>query len=179
MSVYRDGAHGLVRAMTVEANQLAAYAAWQQQIESGYPETPLDNPCPLGRFDRLTQDCMARRRLHEELAPLDWAVLCARYSLNYAEVDAGIRHLIPRVKSPAHLLFVTKAVFAWAVPKERRRVKPAFYEISSWDNDGTPDKTLYRWRAVVYRSLNEMLSTAHRNGEAVLEAAGLIARSAA
>ncbi|AYN94410.1 hypothetical protein EAW52_10790 [Pseudomonas sp. LTJR-52] len=165
--------------MTVDAISLHAKSDWQNKYESGYEEGRSDNPCPLDRFDQLTQDSMARALLHRELSELHWAILSAKYSLNYMEVDAAIRYLIPRAESPAHRLFITKAVFAWAVPKQRRRVKESFYQLHTWDTDGTPESTLRRWRGQTNRWLENTLTEAYKRAGLLLDDAGMIFKEAA
>ncbi len=87
-----------------------------------------------------------------------------------------MRWLILRVESPAHRLFVTKAVTAWAVPK---RLPAAFYVLHSWDSDGTPDSTLRRWRGLIGKWLGGNLDSAFRRVEQLLKANGLCSEVAA
>ena len=139
--IYKDAGHCIARVMSIETNDGTAKAGWQMRYQTGFPEER-GAGSGLSAEERLTQDAMTRGMLHRELTELQWNVLVAKYSINDREVADAVRWLILRVESPAHRLFVTKAVTAWAVPK---RLPAAFYVLHSWDSDGTPDSTLRRW----------------------------------
>ncbi|MNG24696.1 hypothetical protein D3C84_1094540 [compost metagenome] len=92
--------------------------------------------------------------------------------------------MIPRVVSPAHHLFKMKCVTAWAIPKKpgvqagvktsRRGLPEAFYNISSWDDDGTPERTLRHWRQVTVKWLEGRVTAAFDAALPILEAADLL-----
>ena len=177
MTVYRDAGHCIARCMSIETNDGTAKAGWQMKYQApGWPEEPPAAGSGLTPGDRLTQDAMTRQMLHRELSGQQWHAIVAKYSINDREVAESVRWLIPRITTPAHRLFVTKAVTAWAVP---RRLPEGFYVLHSWDNDGTPDRTLRRWRGLVNRWLNDRVDEAHKRIEMLLKESGLLIDEAA
>jgi len=175
MTVYRDAGHCIARCMSIETNDGTAKSGWQMRYQSGFPETPGEGS-GLSAEERLTQDAMTRAMLHRELTTLQWNVIVAKYSINDREVGEAVRWLIPRIESPAHRLFVTKAVTAWAIPK---RLPDAFYVLHTWDSDGTPDRTLRRWRQLIGRWLQDGVNGAFMNAEEALRESGLLIDKAA
>jgi len=175
MGVYRDVGHVVARVMSIETIDGTKKAGWQSRYQSGFPES-----CPTGgglsAHERLTQDSMTRAALHRELPELAWRLLVARYSINDIEVAQAIHWLVPRVVCPGHHLFKMKCVTAWAIP---RRLGPAFYQLHTWDADGTPERTLRRWRQETKRWLEDQLDAAFRAATPLLESRGLIESSAA
>ena len=169
MTVYRDAGHCIARCMSIETNDGTAKSGWQMKYQSGFPETPGEGS-GLSAEERLTQDSMTRAMLHRELTALQWNVIVAKYSINDREVGEAVRWLIPRIESPAHRLFVTKAVTAWAIPK---RLPDAFYVLHTWDSDGTPDSTLRRWRGGVGKSLGISVNSAFEVIEQLIAEQGL------
>lgn len=177
MTVYRDAGHCIARCMSIETNDGTAKAGWQMKYQApGWPEEPPAAGSGLTPGDRLAQDAMTRQMLHRELSGQQWHAIVAKYSINDSEVAESVRWLIPRVTTPAHRLFVTKAVTAWAVP---RRLPEGFYVLHSWDNDGTPERTLRRWRGLVNRWLNDRVDEAHKHIETMLKEQGLLLDQAA
>jgi hypothetical protein len=181
MSVYRDVEHGVVRAMTVDAISLHKGAAWQHQVESSWEQPKSDNPCPLDRFDQLTQDSMTRALLHRVLPPLHWNILSAFYTVDDTasirqQRVAAIQYVARAAPGKAHYLFRMKCVTAWAVVNLPDR----FRVLSSWDNEDTPtpEKTLYRWRADMRRWLQAEKDRAFLSAAIILGEAGLIAEAA-
>lgn len=175
MTVYKDAGHCIARCMSIETNDGTAKSGWQMRYQSGFPEERGDGS-GLSAEERLTQDAMTRGMLHRELTDLQWHVIVAKYSINDREVAEAVRWLIPRVVSPAHRLFVTKAVTAWAIPK---RLPEAFYVLHTWDADGTPDRTLRGWRQKVCRWLEEGVNGAYARTEQALQDNGLLIDKAA
>jgi hypothetical protein len=174
MSVYRDAGHCIARVFSIETNDGTAKSGWQMKYQSGWPE--VRNPSDLTAEERLTQDCIARAILHKYLDDELWHVLVAKYSINDMEVAESVRWLIPRVVSPAPHLFKTKCVTCWAVP---RRLPASFYEVQSWDSDGTPDGTLRRWKSLTHKWLGERVNRAHDMVEMIMQGQGLISAEAA
>jgi len=175
VTVYKNAAHCIARCMSIETNDGTAKSGWQMRYQAGFPETPGEGS-GLSAEERLTQDAMTRAMLHRELTDLQWNVIVAKYSINDFEVADAVRWLIPRVESPAHRLFVTKAVTAWAIP---RRLPEGFYVLHSWDADGTPDRTLRGWRQKVNRWLEEGVNAAYSRAEQALLDNGLLIDKAA
>lgn len=188
MTVYRDAAHAIARIMAIETIDGTKKASWQRQYEPGFAEEPpASNPCPLSDSERLTQDSMTRSRVHKELSPILWAALVAKYSINTNEVAEAVQYLVPRAVTQAHHLFRMKAVTAWAIPQKRGQkgvkrstgLPDAFYELSSWDVDGTPESTLRRWRQLTTRWLEDQVDKGFSEVDAILKENGLIGREAA
>lgn len=186
--IYRDAAHAIARVMSIETIDGTQKADWQRQYSAGFVEGEVAaNPCPLSTAERLAQDSMTRSRLHQQLSPVLWAVLVAKYSINQVEVAEAVRFLVPRVATPAHQLFRMKSVTAWAIPQKRGQkgakrtsgLPDAFYDVNSWDTDGAPESTLRRWRQVTTRWLEERVDEAFREVHAVLEGNGLLQTNAA
>ena len=175
MTVYRDAAHCIARVMSIETNTCTAQSAWQRRYQSGFADLPGEGS-GLSAEERLTQDAMVRSLLHRLLSQEQWHALVAKYSINETEVRESIRWLVVRVAGPAHHLFKMKAVMAWAVPARSRRLPEGFYVLHSWDNDGTPESTLRRWRGGVNRWLGGQVDDAHASVEVILESAELLER---
>lgn len=187
MSVYRDVAQAIARIMSIETIDGTAKALWQDQYQSGWPELR-EKGSGLSSGERLAQDSMTRAALHRALPEVYWHVLTARFSINDHEVIESIRWLVPRVESPAHHLFKMKCVTAWAIPKKRgtdgaktsRRGLPAhFYELHTWDSNGTPEGTLRRWRAVTKNWLDDQVADAFSHANAILQNEGVIIQNSA
>lgn len=170
MAVYRDAAHCIARVMSIETNTLTAQAAWQRRYQSGFVGE-VKGSSGLSAEERLAQDAMVRALLRRKLSKVQWHAIVARYSINDLEVAESIRHLVIAVETPAHHLFKMKSVAAWAVPT---RFPAAFYVLHSWDNEGTPERTLRRWRSGVYRWLHARVDEAHVVVEGVLQECGLL-----
>lgn len=175
MTVYRDAGHCIARCMSIETNDGTAKAGWQMKYQAGFPELA-PSGAGLSAGERLTQDSMTRARIRRALSDSQWAAVVAKYSINEREVIEAVGYLVRHVQSPAHRLFVTKAVTAWAVP---RRLPEEFYVLHTWDNDGTPERTLRRWRQAVNRWLEERVGEAHKLVELMLKDSGLLLNEAA
>lgn len=167
--IYRDAEHAIARIMSIEAIDGTQKADWQRRYEAGYQEEPrAANPCPLSASERLAQDAMTRAMIHRELKPEQWNALVARYSINDREVVQAVQWLAPRAATPAHHLFRMKCVTAWAIPPKRgakdgvktsrNGLPDAFYELHTWDNDGTPEGTLRRWKSITRRWLEDLVT---------------------
>lgn len=190
MSVYRDAAHAIARIMSIETIDGTKKASWQRQYESGFVEGSAPaNPCPLSDGERLTQDAMTRSMIHRSLAPELWNALVAKYSINDVEVVESVQYLVPRAVTPAHHLFRMKCVTAWAIPKRRgvhdgaktsrRGLPDSFYEVQTWDADGTPEGSLRRWKHITVGWLNGRVDEAFRQVTVLLEEKALISRNVA
>ncbi|MFJ3121058.1 hypothetical protein ACIPI6_31530 [Pseudomonas protegens] len=181
MSVYKDAGHCISRVMSIEAHDGTAKPAWQNRYKA-----TIDDELLSGRLDdgltleeRTTQDAMTRALLKRVLAEEQWHALAGKYSINESEVQTAARYLIPRVVSPAHHLFKTKCVMAWMVPERRNGLPSSFYQIHTWDAEGTPDRTLRRWRQITMRWLDDRVNQAHAVVEGLLEEHGLLLQSVA
>lgn len=186
--IYRDAAHAVARIMSIETIDGTQKASWQRHYSAGFVdgEAPA-NPCPLSDSERLAQDSMTRALLHRELRPVVWHALVAGFSINDMEVAESVRWLAPRIESPAHHLFRLKCTTAWARPKKRgttgqktsTSLPDAFYELHTWDNNGTPEGTLRRWRAVTKRWLDDRVADGFQDVGQILNHRELFCTSAA
>lgn len=186
MTVYRDAAQAIARVMSIETIDGTAIAEWQKHYQSGWPELR-GKGCGLTSSERLAQDSMTRALLHRELRPVVWHALVAGFSINDLEVAESVRWLAPRIESPAHHLFRLKCTTAWARPKKRgttgqktsTSLPDAFYELHTWDNNGTPEGTLRRWRAVTKRWLDDRVAEGFQEVGQILNHRELFCTSAA
>jgi len=152
--------------MSIETNTCTAQSAWQRLYRSGYDEV-IPEGCGLTAEERLTQDAMTRSRVKTMLPESQWHAIVAKYSINTGEVEASIIWLASHLRElPAHHLFRLKAIAAWAVP---RGYPQEFYQINTWDTDGTSERTLYRWRSQVNGELGRLVNDAHKSVQAVIE----------
>jgi hypothetical protein len=175
MGVYRDVGHAVARVMSIETIDGTKKQGWQSLYRSGFPETR--SGCSgLSTQERLAQDAMTRAALHRELPDLAWRLLVAKYSINDIEVAQAVHWIVPRTPGASHHLFRMKCVTAWAIP---RRLGPAFYELHTWDADGTPERTLRRWRGETKRWLEVQLTIAFSLATPILQSGGLIDSDAA
>lgn len=186
--IYRDAAHAIARVMSIETIDGTKKAHWQRQYSAGFVEGEAPaNPFPLSESERLTQDSMTRRRLHAELSPVLWSALVAKYSINQVEVAEAVRYLVPRVVTPAHHLFRMKCVSAWAIPQRRGQrgakrstgLPDAFYDVNTWDAEGTPEGSLRRWKHITTRWLEDRVDEAFKEATSILEINGLLQKDAA
>lgn len=191
MSIYANAGHCISRIMSIEANDGTAKSPWQRKYQAGFEE-PKSSSCrgdELTAEERIAQDAIARRIVHRVLSAEQWNALVAKYSINEQEVAEAVRWLIPRVSTKAHQLFRTKCVTAWAIPRKagvragaktsRRGLVDAFYDISTWDSSGIPERTLRNWRTVMTKWLEDQVTAGHKSVEVILKEAGLLIEEAA
>lgn len=182
MTVYRSAEHGVMRAMNVDSISLHKGAGWQNKYQpEGWEAQRADNPCPMDRFDQLTQDSMTRSLLRRVLTPHHWQVLVAHFMVDLdgstqQQRIAAISHLARSAPGKSHHLFRTKCVTAWATP----RLPESFMVLHSWDNADTPtpEKTLYRWRSDMRKWLDAERDAAIACACVILDEAGLISEAA-
>lgn len=175
MTVYRDAGHAIARAMSIETNDGTAKAAWQMRYKSGY-EDAAPAGSGLTAQERLTQDAMTRALFHRSLPPAPWHALVAKYSINDQEVKESVWWMVSRAVTPAHSLFRLKCITAWAIP---RRLPKKFYEVHSWDVDGTPEGTLRRWKHETKKWLDAQVSAGFKLAELTLKENHLLIDEAA
>lgn len=180
MTIYRDAGNAISRIMSIDMHDGTKKQQWQHHYQAGFPDAPKNRQGDeLSPEEQLTQDSMTRSMLKRELPTVAWMALVAKYSINETEVQEAARYLVPRVKTVAHYLFRMKCVTAWVIPERRNKLKPEFYQIHSWDADGTPDRTLRRWRSVMFVWLDAQVAEGHLLADELLQSHELIYKEAA
>ncbi|KAA5842267.1 hypothetical protein F2A37_16500 [Pseudomonas chlororaphis] len=58
-------------------------------------------------------------------------------------------------------------------------LKDSFYDMNTWDNDGTPESTRRRWRQDIGRAADDLVNDALAHAADILEAEGLLIERAA
>jgi hypothetical protein len=58
-------------------------------------------------------------------------------------------------------------------------LKDSFYNMNTWDNDGTPESTRRRWRQDIGRAADDLVNEALAHAADILEAEGLLVERAA
>lgn len=58
-------------------------------------------------------------------------------------------------------------------------LKDSFYDMNTWDNDGTPESTRRRWRQEIGRTADDLVNEALAHAADILEAEGLLIERAA
>lgn len=58
-------------------------------------------------------------------------------------------------------------------------LKDSFYDMNTWDNDGTPESTRRRWRQDIGRAADDLVNEALAHAADILEAEGLMIERAA
>ncbi|MDR8383923.1 hypothetical protein MKS85_00110 [Pseudomonas sp. JL2] len=58
-------------------------------------------------------------------------------------------------------------------------LKDSFYDMNTWDNDGTPESTRRRWRQDIGRAADDLVNQALAHAEEILDAEGLLIGRAA
>lgn len=83
---------------------------------------------------------------------------------------------------------VVKAALAAGQAKSKRDgsrsadmivLKDSFYDMNTWDNDGTPESTRRRWRLDIGRAADDLVNEALAHAADILEAEGLLIEQAA
>ncbi|WMR34726.1 hypothetical protein [Metapseudomonas otitidis] len=194
--IYTGVLAAVVSALAAECIDNTAKQAWQRLIDGAMKSGRRPSVSPT---DRMEADCWVHARLHSQLPPRLWNVLVARFSTHRARRLNAIAALFPVVNSPASALFRQKAICSWAIPQLRgvkadagrqgrlevKRstdviVLPArFYDMTTWDNEGTPERTRRRWRANIAKDLEQMVDQALALAEEILQAEGVLLDEAA
>lgn len=58
-------------------------------------------------------------------------------------------------------------------------LKDSFYDMNTWDNDGTPESTRRRWRQNIQKAADSLVNDALAHAEEILDAEGLLVERAA
>lgn len=185
--IYTSTLAAIVSALAADAIDNTSKQAWQKLYRAGYQDG-LDLATlarsPGGELRRQDVDCWVHARLHSQLKARHWDALVARFSTHKGRKVQSISALCPLVASPAPRLFVMKAVTAWAIPQLRgvdgKRstdmiILPSeFYDMNSWDMDGTPDRTRRRWKSAISAVLDDMTKEAEQAAEEILRMEGVL-----
>ena len=129
--IYQSVLGGVVSALAAGSIDSTSKQAWQKlwnPHEEGRGDLRSLSGCVSGEtIDRAQVDCWVAARLHHCLDKCHMDALVAKYSTDKAKKVKAITDLRHLVESPAPLLFVYKAVTAWAIPKlkgaQQRRLR--------------------------------------------------------
>ena len=178
--IYRNVLSAVVSVLAAECIDNTSKQAWQRLV--GDDVRPAGNG--MSANDRALLDCWAHARLHAQLSPRHWNVLVAKYSTHKGRKVQATGRLAAMVISPAPKLFLSYAVYAWAVPKlkgvtgkrdDSVLVLPdRCYDMNHWDRTASPERTRRQWRGDIYKALNQMEMDAIAEAEAVLVAEGVL-----
>lgn len=119
--IYQSVLGGVVSALAAESIDNTSKQAWQK-LWNPNEEERCDLRSLFGcahgeAIDRTQADCWVAARLHHGLEKRHMDALVAKYSTDKAKKVKAITDLRLLVNSPAPMLFVYKAVTAWAIPK--------------------------------------------------------------
>lgn len=121
--IYTGVLAAIVSALAAETIDNTSKQAWQKLYRPGYQDgldlATLFRSASGEGISRTDADCWVFARLHSQLKPRHWAALVAKYSTHKARKIEAICKLWPLIASPAPVLFVQKAVTAWAIPPMR------------------------------------------------------------
>lgn len=111
--IYSSALSAVVSALAAECIANTAKQAWQKLYQAGEARPA---GIAVSAEDRMAADCWVFARLHHGLKPRHWFALVAKYSTHKARKVDAIGKLVSVVATPAPLLFLHKAVTAWAIP---------------------------------------------------------------
>lgn len=178
--IYRNVLSAVVSVLAAECIDNTSKQAWQRLVG--------DDARPAGggmsADDRALLDCWAHARLHAQLSPRHWNVLVARYSTHKGRKVQAASRLAALVSTPAPKLFLSYAVYAWAIPKlkgvtgkrdESVLVLPdRCYDMNHWDQTASPERTRRQWRGDIFKALNQIEMEAIAEAESVLAQEGVL-----
>ncbi|MFK5733851.1 hypothetical protein KW869_09955 [Pseudomonas urmiensis] len=159
--VYSSVSGAVVAALTACEKGSAKAQAWQKLYKSAEEE----GGCLVslggrsGGIDRTQVDYWLSARLHHMLKGRHWDALVAKYSTNKAKKVQAITLVRPLIASPAPMLFIYKAVTAWAIPKLKgaRRKAPQSVSVdisldaSAWRREATVNAAVAAGKAAKKR----------------------------
>ncbi|MFJ3154949.1 hypothetical protein ACIPIX_12470 [Pseudomonas protegens] len=146
--VYSSVSGAVVAALAAGEKGAAKAQAWQKLYRSAEEE----GGClaslggSSGGLDRTQVDYWLSARLHHMLKGKHWDLLVAKYSSSKAKKVQAITSVRPLIASPAPMLFIYKAVTAWAIPKLKGARRKAPQSVSV---DIPLDASDWRRKAVV------------------------------
>lgn len=178
--IYRNVLSAVVSVLAAECIDNTSKQAWQRLVG--------DDVRPAGggmsADDRALLDCWAHARLHAQLSPRHWNVLVAKYSTHKGRKVQAAGKLTAVVVTPAPRLFLSYAVYAWAIPKlkgvDGKRddsvlvLPDRCYDMNAWDTEARPERTRRRWRGDIFRALSDIENEALACAEDILGSEGLL-----
>lgn len=178
--IYRNVLSAVVSVLAAECIDNTSKQAWQRLVG--------DDVRPAGggmsADDRALLDCWAHARLHAQLSPRHWNVLVAKYSTHKGRKVQAAGRLTSLIATPAPKLFLSYAVYAWAIPKlkgvEGKRddsvlvLPDRCYDMNAWDTEARPERTRRRWRGDIFRALSDIENEALACAEDILGSEGLL-----
>lgn len=179
--IYRNVLSAVVSVLAAECIDNTSKQAWQSLV--GDDERPAGNGMSVD--DRALLDCWAHARLHAQLSPRHWNILVAKYSTHKGRKVQAAGRLAELVITPAPKLFLSYAVYAWAIPKlkgvtgkrdESVLVLPdRCYDMNAWDSEARSERTRRRWRSEIFKNLDSVVLEALAAAEYVLSNEGMLA----
>lgn len=178
--IYRNVLSAVVSVLAAECIDNTSKQAWQRLVG--------DDVRPAGggmsADDRALLDCWTHARLHAQLSPRHWNVLVAKYSTHKGRKVQAAGRLAAMVVTPAPKLFLSYAVYAWAIPPlkgvDGKRddsvlvLPPRCYDMNAWDVEARPERTRRRWRGDIFRALTDLEYEALASAEEILGTEGLL-----
>lgn len=178
--IYRNVLSAVVSVLAAECIDNTSKQAWQRLVG--------DDVRPAGggmsADDRALLDCWAHARLHAQLSPKHWNVLVAKYSTHKGRKVQAAGKLTAMLVTPAPKLFLSYAVYAWAIPKlkgvDGKRddsvlvLPDRCYDMNAWDTEARPERTRRRWRGDIFRALSDIENEALACAEDILGSEGLL-----
>lgn len=178
--IYRNVLSAVVSVLAAECIDNTSKQAWQRL--AGDDERPAGGG--MSADDRALLDCWAHARLHAQLSPRHWNVLVAKYSTHKGRKVQAAGRLAAMVATPAPKLFLSYAVYAWAIPKlkgmDGKRddsvlvLPDRCYDMNAWDAEARPERTRRRWRGDIFRALTDLEHEALASAEEILGREGLL-----
>lgn len=184
--IYKSVLAAVVSAMAAEALDNTSKQSWQKLID--HINQPGGRGASASPELRMQIDCWVHARLHSELPSRLWFALVAKYSTHHARRLEAIGRLDALIVTPAPGLFRKKAVVAWALPQMKGKpvgadgvkrstkilaLPASFYDMNTWDNDASPERTKRRWRAGIFKVLDELVNLALMEAGELLDREGL------
>lgn len=178
--IYRNVLSAVVSVLAAECIDNTSKQAWQNLV--GDDERPAGTG--MSADDRALLDCWAHARLHAQLSPRHWNVLVAKYSAHKGRKVQAAGRLTELVATPAPKLFLSYAVYAWAIPKLKgvagKRdasvlvLPDRCYDMNAWDTEARPERTRRRWRGDIFKALHDIELEALAEAESILGEEGLL-----
>lgn len=178
--IYRNVLSAVVSVLAAECIDNTSKQSWQRLV--GDDVRPASSG--MSANDRALLDCWAHARLHAQLSPRHWNVLVAKYSTHKGRKVQAAGKLTAMVVTPAPKLFLSYAVYAWAIPKlkgvEGKRddsvlvLPDRCYDMNAWDTEARPERTRRRWRGDIFRALSDIENEALACAEDILGSEGLL-----